>query len=273
MRHALVAQLDRVTGYEPVGRGFESLPARQIKANRFLRFAFIFCSNPEGTRTRASSSEQASYRLFRLLFFPVQAGSALTALFLLYPKVLPAQIFWVPTMRSTRVFGRTVRGTVRYRVRALPARHVVADFISFATAFLFPGQNRLSLIPSLLLSPKSFACANLSGGPMKTQHRFCVHLFFEKDSSTSVLAGTSFISLVPAFVFSGSSRMRPARTGTLHAAAVRRRITGGLRDRGGCRRSSRRQAARLRAHTRTPQPRFHTPFWCRSCRRGNRPPG
>ncbi len=27
--HALIAQLDRVTGYEPVGRGFESLSARQ----------------------------------------------------------------------------------------------------------------------------------------------------------------------------------------------------------------------------------------------------
>ena len=135
MRHALVAQLDRVTGYEPVGRGFESLPARQIKANRFYGSPLFFCSNPEGTRTRASSSKQASYRLFRLLFFLNQAGSALTALFLLFPKVLPAQIFWVPTMRSTRVFGRTVRGTVRYRVRALPARHVVADFISFAISF------------------------------------------------------------------------------------------------------------------------------------------
>ena len=29
---ALVAQLDRVTGYEPVGQGFESLPARQEKS-------------------------------------------------------------------------------------------------------------------------------------------------------------------------------------------------------------------------------------------------
>ena len=28
---ALVAQLDRVTGYEPVGRGFESLPAHHAK--------------------------------------------------------------------------------------------------------------------------------------------------------------------------------------------------------------------------------------------------
>ena len=27
--YAPVAQLDRVTGYEPVGRGFESLPAYQ----------------------------------------------------------------------------------------------------------------------------------------------------------------------------------------------------------------------------------------------------
>ena len=29
--YALVAQLDRVTGYEPVGQGFESLQARQQK--------------------------------------------------------------------------------------------------------------------------------------------------------------------------------------------------------------------------------------------------
>ena len=28
-QYAPVAQLDRVTGYEPVGRGFESLPAYQ----------------------------------------------------------------------------------------------------------------------------------------------------------------------------------------------------------------------------------------------------
>ena len=30
--YALLAQLDRVTGYEPVGQGFESLAARQKKA-------------------------------------------------------------------------------------------------------------------------------------------------------------------------------------------------------------------------------------------------
>ena len=35
--NALLAQLDRVTGYEPVGRGFESLTARQRKTAWFLR--------------------------------------------------------------------------------------------------------------------------------------------------------------------------------------------------------------------------------------------
>ena len=32
---ALVAQLDRVTGYEPVGQGFESLQARQLQDTDF----------------------------------------------------------------------------------------------------------------------------------------------------------------------------------------------------------------------------------------------
>ena len=36
MTYALVAQLDRVTGYEPVGRGFESLPAHQTVEIRTL---------------------------------------------------------------------------------------------------------------------------------------------------------------------------------------------------------------------------------------------
>ena len=33
--YALVAQLDRVSGYEPEGRGFESLPAYQKAVERF----------------------------------------------------------------------------------------------------------------------------------------------------------------------------------------------------------------------------------------------
>ena len=39
--NALVAQLDRVTGYEPVGRGFESLPAYQ-KRGMFFRMFLVF---------------------------------------------------------------------------------------------------------------------------------------------------------------------------------------------------------------------------------------
>ena len=35
MGHALVAQLDRVFGYEPKGQGFESLAARQKRKYRF----------------------------------------------------------------------------------------------------------------------------------------------------------------------------------------------------------------------------------------------
>ncbi len=43
VQYAPVAQLDRVTGYEPVGQGFESLLAHQIKTalHKALRF-FVF---------------------------------------------------------------------------------------------------------------------------------------------------------------------------------------------------------------------------------------
>ena len=39
-RFALVAQLDRVTGYEPVGRGFESLPSHQKDTSKDVSFLF-----------------------------------------------------------------------------------------------------------------------------------------------------------------------------------------------------------------------------------------
>ena len=42
-RNALVAQLDRVTDYESVGQGFESLRARQKPSGEILE-AFIFVS-------------------------------------------------------------------------------------------------------------------------------------------------------------------------------------------------------------------------------------
>ncbi len=44
LKNALLAQLDRVTGYEPVGQGFESLAARHEKALKLNGFkAFLFC--------------------------------------------------------------------------------------------------------------------------------------------------------------------------------------------------------------------------------------
>ena len=41
LRYAAVAQLDRVTGYEPVGRGFESLQPYHVVAD-FVSFATTF---------------------------------------------------------------------------------------------------------------------------------------------------------------------------------------------------------------------------------------
>ena len=81
MRYALVAQLDRVTGYEPVGRGFESLPAYQkkqipIRVSAFLRWKGLERAAPVGTlvqklrageqflaRGRVHRSESAAVRL------------------------------------------------------------------------------------------------------------------------------------------------------------------------------------------------------------------
>ena len=40
---ALLAQLDRVTGYEPVGQGFESLAARSGRARTFVRAFALLC--------------------------------------------------------------------------------------------------------------------------------------------------------------------------------------------------------------------------------------
>ena len=42
MRYALVAQLDRVTDYESVGRGFESLPAYHMSTLTLIELAWTF---------------------------------------------------------------------------------------------------------------------------------------------------------------------------------------------------------------------------------------
>ena len=62
--YAPVAQLDRVTGYEPVGRGFESLPAYQISTMVLIRNhrAFSFAKK---------YVVQVWYKIFRLFLFKI----------------------------------------------------------------------------------------------------------------------------------------------------------------------------------------------------------
>ena len=48
---APVAQLDRVSGYEPEGQGFESLPARQNKVITSVITLFFCVKRQTGTRT------------------------------------------------------------------------------------------------------------------------------------------------------------------------------------------------------------------------------
>ncbi len=60
-RRAPVAQLDRVTGFEPVGRGFESLRARHLMKNPTLRVGFFIKLAVLGIRTpRGSTKRQES---------------------------------------------------------------------------------------------------------------------------------------------------------------------------------------------------------------------
>ena len=69
---AVVAQLDRVSGYEPEGRGFEScLPHHQFRSRRFRKgpAVFLFCAFP--TRTRAKRFGEKTFCFFSMimLFF------------------------------------------------------------------------------------------------------------------------------------------------------------------------------------------------------------
>ena len=54
--HASLAQLDRVTGYEPVGRGFESLSARH-KSKQAPIFGCLLTFSAERDSNRANSKQ------------------------------------------------------------------------------------------------------------------------------------------------------------------------------------------------------------------------
>ena len=63
---APVAQLDRVTGYEPVGQGFESLPARHVKTSFVFQTKEVFTmiSLPAGTGDIADAMIFASQMIY-----------------------------------------------------------------------------------------------------------------------------------------------------------------------------------------------------------------
>ena len=64
---ALLAQLDRVTGYEPVGQGFESLAARQKETMHRVCMVFLFLFLNCYKSIRKSI-------IFLLLLFPQSCG-------------------------------------------------------------------------------------------------------------------------------------------------------------------------------------------------------
>ena len=61
----MVAQLDRVTDYESVGRGFESLPSHQEKPEHIRVLVFLFwCAGEDSNRAAAhSAASKATERL------------------------------------------------------------------------------------------------------------------------------------------------------------------------------------------------------------------
>ena len=63
MTFALLAQLDRVFGYEPKGQGFESLTARQKIGIPEWVFLFSFLSRCKGRETSSKKRERNERRL------------------------------------------------------------------------------------------------------------------------------------------------------------------------------------------------------------------
>ena len=58
--YALVAQLDRVTDYESVGRGFESLPSHQEKPVHIVCWFFFLSARWKGLEQGSAASNQPS---------------------------------------------------------------------------------------------------------------------------------------------------------------------------------------------------------------------
>ena len=73
--YALVAQLDRVTDYESVGRGFESLPSHQEKPEHVCVLVFLFCLRDGRGLNRAAAHSAASNQPSGLLLRVTGCGS------------------------------------------------------------------------------------------------------------------------------------------------------------------------------------------------------
>lgn len=67
--NALVAQLDRVTGYEPVGRGFESLQARQAKKTSQNVMSFLLSQEGQVVYPSSISKELKKHCELQCFFF------------------------------------------------------------------------------------------------------------------------------------------------------------------------------------------------------------
>ena len=74
-----IAQLDRVTGYEPVGRGFESLQARHVAASDMTLAATFLQKSPVRVFCRVSFFEKGHAAL--LLFDALLLSGLLPTIF------------------------------------------------------------------------------------------------------------------------------------------------------------------------------------------------
>ena len=70
-RHALVAQLDRVSDYESEGLGFESLRAHHNKNERRSAFVFVMCKTVRVMTLRARRQTKRKLHMIGFEEFPV----------------------------------------------------------------------------------------------------------------------------------------------------------------------------------------------------------
>ena len=100
IEYALVAQLDRAFGYEPKGRGFESLQARHFKDS--VRGSFLLGFKPAFAHAKGGSTSQENVTFSHLFFRQsLQARHIKTPVVSLFcwrnshPRVLPSIGFFL----------------------------------------------------------------------------------------------------------------------------------------------------------------------------------